>query len=80
MDCKKNCRGIYISDKAAGGDEDQNIFRISVDDFGPSGHASLLKWLPDDQGGNKGETDFVPPPGSGPTDLKSPRPAREILR
>jgi type II secretory pathway pseudopilin PulG len=62
VDCKKNCRGIYVSDKATGDEEDQNIFRISVDDFGPSGRASLLKRLPAGQGGNSGETNYVPPP------------------
>jgi Tfp pilus assembly protein FimT len=61
VDCKTGCRGIYISDKRDG-DEDQNLFRISVDDFGATGRASLLKRLPADQGGNHGEVNYVPPP------------------
>ncbi len=61
VDCRANCRGIFVSDKATGDEEDQNIFRISVDDFGPSGRASLLKRLPADQG-NGGESNYVPPP------------------
>jgi hypothetical protein len=61
VDCKK-CRGIYISDKATGDEDDQNIFRISVDDFGSSGRATLLKRLSADQGANSGETNYVPPP------------------
>ena len=55
------CRGIYLSDRATGG-PNRNLFRISVDDFGRVGKASLLKWLPPAQGGNPGERDFVPPP------------------
>ncbi|HEV8232640.1 MAG TPA: GspH/FimT family pseudopilin [Thermoanaerobaculia bacterium] len=55
------CRGIYLADRATGG-PNRNLFRISVDDFGRVGKASLLKWLPSEQGGNSGERDFVPPP------------------
>jgi Tfp pilus assembly protein FimT len=55
------CRGIYLSDRATGGPH-RNLFRISVDDFGRVGKASLLKWLPPAQGGNSGERNFVPPP------------------
>jgi Tfp pilus assembly protein FimT len=55
------CRGIYLADRATGG-PNRNLFRISVDDFGRVGKASLLKWLPPEQGGNSGERDFVPPP------------------
>jgi hypothetical protein len=55
------CRGIFIADREIGG-VNRNLFRISVDDFGRVGKASLLKWLPPEQGGNAGERDFVPPP------------------
>jgi hypothetical protein len=55
------CRGIFLADRSAGG-PNRNLFRISVDDFGRVGKASLLKWLPPDQGGNSGERNFVPPP------------------
>jgi len=55
------CRGIYLADRATGG-PNRNLFRISVDDFGRVGKASLLKWLPPEQGGNSGERGFVPPP------------------
>ena len=55
------CRGIYLADRATGG-PNRNLFRISVDDFGRVGKASLLKWLPPEHGGNSGEQDFVPPP------------------
>jgi type II secretory pathway pseudopilin PulG len=58
-----SCRGIYISDRPTGGPEaNRNTFRISVNDFGPTGRASLLKWLPRSEGGNPGETNYVPPP------------------
>lgn len=58
-----SCRGIYISDRAAGGLRDNsNTFRISVNDFGPTGRVSILKWLPVSEGGNPGETNYVPPP------------------
>jgi len=58
-----SCRGIYISDRPAGGPEaNRNTFRISVNDFGPTGRVSLLKWLPLSEGGNPGETNYVPPP------------------
>jgi Tfp pilus assembly protein FimT len=62
VNCKKACRGIYVSDKPASDLGAKNIFRISVDDFGPSGRASLLKLLPADQGANSGEVNYVPPP------------------
>jgi hypothetical protein len=55
------CRGIFLADRAADGPS-RNLFRISVDDFARVGKASLLKWLPPEQGGNSGEWDFVPPP------------------
>lgn len=56
-------RGIYMSDMTTIGDvNDRNTFRISVDDFGSSGKASLLKWLPTSEGGNAGEYDYVPSP------------------
>lgn len=62
VNCRDDgCRGIYLSDRATGG-PNRNLFRISVDDFGRVGKASLLKWLPPAQGGNSGERDFVPPP------------------
>jgi type II secretory pathway pseudopilin PulG len=58
-----SCRGIYISDRPAGGPEaNRNTFRVSVNDFGPTGRVSLLKWLPLSEGGNPGETNYVPPP------------------
>jgi hypothetical protein len=55
------CRGIFLADRPGGG-PNRNLFRISVDDFGRVGKASLLKWLPPGQGGNSGERNFVPPP------------------
>lgn len=55
------CRGIFLADRSNSG-VDRNLFRISVDDFGRIGKASLLKWLPEEQGGNAGEKNFVPPP------------------
>jgi len=51
-----HARGVYISDPEG------NTFRISVDDFGSSGRASLLKFLPTSQGGLGGEIDYVPAP------------------
>ena len=58
-----SCRGIYISDRPAGGPEaNRNTFRISVNDFGPTGRVSLLKWRPLSEGGNPGETNYVTPP------------------
>jgi hypothetical protein len=58
-----SCRGIYISDRPTGGPEaNRNTFRISVNDFGPTGRVSVLKWLPLSEGGNPGETNYVPPP------------------
>ncbi|HEX9287355.1 MAG TPA: prepilin-type N-terminal cleavage/methylation domain-containing protein [Thermoanaerobaculia bacterium] len=55
------CRGIFVADRGDGG-VDRNLFRISVDDYSRIGKASLLKWLPTEQGGNSGERNFVPPP------------------
>jgi type II secretory pathway pseudopilin PulG len=58
-----SCRGIYISDRSTGRPEASgNTFRIGVNDFGPTGRVSLLKWVPASQGGNPGETNYVPPP------------------
>ena len=58
-------RGIYMSDNVTTGDvNDRNTFRISVDDFGQTGRATLLKWLPTPAGGNAGEYDYVPQPWS----------------
>jgi type II secretory pathway pseudopilin PulG len=51
------CRGIYISDLDQSNDPHRNVFRISVDDFGITGKASLLMYLPT---GNGGETNYVP--------------------
>ncbi len=65
IDCNpgNRCRGIYIADRPeAGATSNRNAFRISVDDFGRSGRISLLKWLPLSEGGNRGETNYVPPP------------------
>jgi hypothetical protein len=57
------CRGIYISDRPGTGDvANRNTFRISVDDFGSSGEASLLKWVPTPAGGNGGEINYAPVP------------------
>jgi prepilin-type N-terminal cleavage/methylation domain-containing protein len=55
------CRGIFVADRSDGG-ANRNLFRISVDDYSRIGKASLLKWLPAEQGGNSGEENFVPPP------------------
>lgn len=55
------CRGIFLADRSGGG-PNRNLFRISVDDFGRVGKASLLKWLPPEHGGNSGERNFVPSP------------------
>jgi Tfp pilus assembly protein FimT len=61
INCTGNqCRGIYISDRDSSFDPKRNVFRISVDDFGSSGKASLTKYLPLSLGGNGGETDYVP--------------------
>jgi prepilin-type N-terminal cleavage/methylation domain-containing protein len=58
-----HCRGIFISDSTATGDvANRNTFRISVDDFGSSGRASLLKWVPTPAGGNGGEINYAPIP------------------
>jgi type II secretory pathway pseudopilin PulG len=62
VDCQTGCRGLYITDKATGEEEEQNVFRIGVEDFGPSGRVSLLKRLTSDQGANSGEVNYVPPP------------------
>jgi Tfp pilus assembly protein FimT len=56
------CRGIYMSDRDKSFDPARNVFRISVDDFGTSGKASLLKYLPFEFGGRAGETNYVPGP------------------
>lgn len=56
-------RGVYMSDQPTTGDvNDRNTFRISVDDFGSNGRATLLKWLPTSEGGNAGEYNYVPGP------------------
>lgn len=56
-------RGIYMSDQPTTGDvNDRDTFRISVDDFGSTGRATLLKWLPTSEGGNAGEYNYVPGP------------------
>jgi hypothetical protein len=53
-------RGVYISDSPSSNASDlRNTFRISVDDFGSNGRASILKWQPN---GNAGEMDWVPQP------------------
>ena len=65
IDCNpdESCRGIYVSDRPEGGPEaNRNTFRISVNDFGPTGRVTILKWLPASQGANPGENDYVPPP------------------
>lgn len=56
------CRGIYMTDRDSSFDPARNVFRISVDDFGTSGKASLLKYLPGAFGGRAGETNYVPGP------------------
>jgi len=61
INCAANtCRGIFMSDRDSTFEPNRNVFRISVDDFGVSGKASLTKWLPTSLGGNAGETDYVP--------------------
>lgn len=56
-------RGVYMADQPTTNDvNDRNVFRISVDDFGSTGKASLLKWLPSSEGGNAGEFNYVPGP------------------
>ena len=65
IDCNPSsrCRGIFIADNnQTGSTANRNVFRISVDDFGRTGRASLLKWLPTSEGGNAGENDYVPGP------------------
>ena len=65
IDCNPgdSCRGIYVSDRPDSGPEaNRNTFRVSVNDFGPTGKVTILKWLPASQGGNRGETNYVPPP------------------
>jgi type II secretory pathway pseudopilin PulG len=62
-DPSHSCRGIYVSDRPDGGPTaNRNTFRISINDFGPTGRVSILKWLPRSEGGNPGESDYVPPP------------------
>ena len=60
VSCDDGCRGIYMADRSSGGNSIRNLFRISVDDFGRTGRASLLKWLPG--GGGRGVDTFVPSP------------------
>ncbi|HEY6931001.1 MAG TPA: type II secretion system protein [Thermoanaerobaculia bacterium] len=61
VNCAGNrCRGIYMSDRDSSFDPNRNVFRISVDDFGSTGKASLTKYLPLSLGGNAGETNYVP--------------------
>ncbi|HYK41018.1 MAG TPA: GspH/FimT family pseudopilin [Thermoanaerobaculia bacterium] len=61
------CRGVFMSDQPLTGDTpNRNTFRISVDDFGSSGRASLLKWLSTPEGGNGGEQNYVPAPWNWP--------------
>src|SRR5687767_2362255 len=55
------CRGIFLADRS-GRRIGENVFRVSVDDFGRTGKVSLLKWLPPGHGGIAGERDFTPPP------------------
>jgi Tfp pilus assembly protein FimT len=65
ISCKPpdSCRGIYLSDRPDGGPlANRNTFRVSINDFGPTGRVSILKWLPLSEGGNPGEADYVPPP------------------
>ena len=67
VDCSPTgrCRGIYLSDSAAGGaSANRNTFRVNVDDFGQAGRVTLLKWIPPSEGGNRGEINYVPPPWS----------------
>ncbi len=70
IDCNAaggRCRGVYMSDQPLGGDTpNRNTFRISVDDFGSSGKASLLKWISTAEGGNGGEANYVPAPWNWP--------------
>jgi prepilin-type N-terminal cleavage/methylation domain-containing protein len=61
INCVANqCRGVYMSDRDSSFDPARNVFRVSVDDFGSSGKASLLKYLPFALGGRAGETNYVP--------------------
>ena len=65
IDCNPDdsCRGIYVSDRPGEGIEaNRNTFRISVNDFGPTGRVTILKWLPPSEGANRDETNYVPPP------------------
>lgn len=63
INCSGGCRGVYLSDNPLTGDvANRNTFRISVDDFGPVGKASLLKWVPTSEGANAGEVNYVPSP------------------
>jgi prepilin-type N-terminal cleavage/methylation domain-containing protein len=63
INCAGGCRGVYLSDNPLTGDvANRNTFRISVDDFGPVGKASLLKWVPTSEGANAGEVNYVPSP------------------
>ncbi len=63
INCIGGCRGIYMSENQLTGDvNNRNVFRISVDDFGATGKASLLKWVPTSEGANSGEVNYVPSP------------------
>jgi hypothetical protein len=64
IDCNpgNRCRGVYLSDSAQVSARHQNVFRVSVDDPGQPRAVTLLKWLPASEGGNRGETDYVPSP------------------
>jgi hypothetical protein len=53
------CRGIYMAKRVPGGTQpSEDVFRISVDDFGRSGKVTLLKWIGSQ---NRGGLFFVPP-------------------
>ncbi len=59
----QQCRGIHLADRFRTGEVGRrNLFRITVDDFGSSGRITVGKWVPFKEGGNPGETDWVPPP------------------
>ncbi len=55
-----DCRGIYITNDPGTSVTKRDAFRISCDDFGSNGKVSVLKWLPQTDGGNAGEVNFVP--------------------
>ncbi len=61
VDCSGGgCRGIYITNDPSTSVSKRDAFRISFDDFGSNGKVSVLKWLPQSDGGNAGEVNFVP--------------------